>query len=305
MVKSQPILSTLGLVFWLVSTLPAIAADGPDPRRVSRVLVVYEDASTLPATIEIAKGIREGLEARSGTRFELDTEYLDIVRFPSPDHLRRLGDDLAAKYADIHFDVLMAVGHTALQFMLENRARIADGAPLIFGSDTEPPKDKPLPADVKGVLTYFDLGKTIDLAGRLQPNAKKAIVLTGSADYDRLWEKIARESLGASPDLQVEYLSGLTMEGFKEKAKQLPADVILLILTVYEDAEGIKLVPHDAAAEIAAASGAPSYSVYSTFIGTGILGGYVVTFESMGQDMVRLTDQYLAGAASTPAFKRE
>ena len=302
MVKSQPFLSTLGLVFWLVSTLPAIAADGPDQGPVRRLLVVYEDDSALPAAVEIANGIREGIDARSRARFELYTEYLDIVRFPSPEHLRRLGDELAAKYADIHLDVVMAAGHMALQFMLNNRARIAAGTPLIFGavSDNELPKDEVLPADVKGVLTHFDVRKTIDLARRLQPTAKKVIVLTGSADYDRQWEKSARESLGGSPDLDVEYLSGLTLRGFNEKVKQLPADAILLILTVYEDAEGRKPVPGDAAAEIAGASGAPSYSVYTRLVGVGLLGAFGETFESMGQDMVRLTDQFLAGAATTP-----
>jgi signal transduction histidine kinase len=200
----------------------------------------------------------------------------------------------------------MAVGVNVLQLMIENRARIAAGAPLIFGavSEKELTKDKTLPTDVKGVLSHFDVRKTIDLARQLQPNAKKAIVLTGSAAYDRQWEKTARESLVSYPDLDVEYLSDLTMEGFKEKAKQLPADAILLILTVYQDADGRKPVSRVAAAEIAAASGAPAYGVFSSYIGRGVLGGYVETWESIGQDMVRLTDQFLAGAASTPQIIR-
>jgi signal transduction histidine kinase len=151
------------------------------------------------------------------------------------------------------------------------------------------------------VINHFDVGKTIDLAGRLQPNATRVVVVTGSADFDRSWEKSARETLGDSySGRDVEYLSGLTLEGFKEKARQLHADAILLILTVFQDAEGRKFVPRDAAAEIAAASGAPAYAVYSSNIGQGVLGGYVETFESMGQDMARLTDQYFAGAPPTP-----
>ena len=160
----------------------------------------------------------------------------------------------------------MAVGPGALQFMLDNRARIAPGAPLIFGGvdDDGFIKDRTLPVDVKGVVSQFDVRKTVDLARRLQPDAKKLVVVTGSADFDRRWEKSARDALGGYQGLDVEYLSGLTLEGFEDKAKQLPGDVILLILTVFEDSGGRRFIPREAAAAIAAASGTPSYSVYSS-----------------------------------------
>jgi C4-dicarboxylate-specific signal transduction histidine kinase len=74
------------------------------------------------------------------------------------------------------------------------------------------------------------------------------------------------------------------------------------VLTVLQDADGRRFVPRDVAAELAKVSGAPVYTVYSSQIGVGVLGGYVETFESIGEDMVQLTDQYLAGAASTPQF---
>src|SRR5271165_1969825 len=127
MVRSKPLLSTLTLALWLVSALTAIAADGAPASPVGRVLVVYQNESTLTAAMEIAKGLRNGLDVRLPMRFELYSEYLDTVRFPSPDHLSRLGADLAAKYADIHLDIVMAVGPGALQFMLDNRARIGAG----------------------------------------------------------------------------------------------------------------------------------------------------------------------------------
>ena len=197
----------------------------------------------------------------------------------------------------------MAVGPGALQFTLDNRARIAPGAPLIFGGvddDNGAVKGRTLPADVKGVVSSFDLPRTIDLARRLQPEVKRAVVLTGSADFDRRWEKTARETLKGYRDLDVQYVSGLTLDGFKQEAKQLQSNVILIILSMFQGADGRKFMPREAFVEIAAASGAPAYSVYSPVIGLGVLGGYVETFESMGQNMAALTDQYLAGGPPTP-----
>ena len=141
MMRSKRRLPILSLMLWFIAVLPATAAEGPDAQRVKRVLVVGDDHAALPVGIDILQGIRRGLGARWQTRLELYTEYLDILRFPSADHLHRLKDDLTAKYANVHLDVLIAVGAKALQFMLENRAEIAAGAPLIFGlvSDDERP----------------------------------------------------------------------------------------------------------------------------------------------------------------------
>ena len=68
--------------------------------------------------------------------------------------------------------------------------------------------------------------------------------------------------------LDVSFVSDLTLAGFEEMAAALDPDTILLILTVFEDAEGRTFIPRDAAAAIASASAAPAYGVYSSFIGT-------------------------------------
>jgi hypothetical protein len=80
MVRSKRQLPILSLMLWFV-------ADGPDAQPVKRVLFVTEDDSGLPADIELTQGLRNRLRARWQTRLELYAEYLDLFRFPSPDHL--------------------------------------------------------------------------------------------------------------------------------------------------------------------------------------------------------------------------
>ena len=259
MVRFRPILVALSVVFWLSAVLSvATAADGTVDA-VKRVLVVYENETTLPAAMEVAQGLHRGLDERLPTGFEIYSDYLDTVRFPGPDRERRLVDDMAAKYAGISLDAVMAVGPGALQFMLDNRSRIAAGVPLIFGAVNERRiEHQSFPPDVRGVISHFDVGKTIELARRLQPDAKKVAVVTGSSEFDRSWNKIAREVLNADhPNLEAVFLSDLTLESFKQKSRELPADAILLILTVFPDAAGNKFIPRNAAAEIAKAWARP------------------------------------------------
>jgi hypothetical protein len=295
-------LSRPRLVFWLVllCLAPALgepgAAEGGEAP-VKRILVVYENESTLFAVTETARGLREGFDGDAPTRIEYHSEYLDSVRFPGADHLRRQAQGLAAKYRDIPLDVVLVAGPGALRFMLEHREEIAPGIPLVFGGITDfTLRSVALPADSWGVVSRFDPVGTLDLARRLQPGAERIVVMTGSSEFDRQWEARAREELtGHYRGLGVEYVSGLTLDGFKNVSQRLPADTILLILTIFEDASGRSFAPRDAAAEIAAASAAPAYGVYNSFVGTGVVGGVVQTFEGIGIDMATLAKQIMSG----------
>ena len=100
--------------------------------------------------------------------------------------------------------------------------------------------------------------------------------------------------------LDVSFVSDLSVAGFADMAAGLDTDTILLILTVYEDAEGHTSIPRDAAAIIAGASAAPAYGVYSSFVGAGVLGGNVESFEAIGQTMAQLAINSAAGERGPP-----
>lgn len=292
---------TFRLLILLLCLAPALgksssAEAGEEP--VRRLLTIYENESTLFAVTATARGLREGFDGDRHTRVEFYSEYLDAVRFPGEDHLARQAQYLAAKYGDIQLDVVLAAGPGALRFMLEHREKIAPGVPIVFGAITESTaKSVAMTTDIWGVVSRFDPVGTIDLAMTLQPTAERIVVMTGSSEFDRQWKTRAREELtGNYRGLSVEYVSGLTLDGFKDVSRQLSADTILLILTIFEDASGRTFVPRDAAAEIAAASAAPAYGVYSSFVGTGVVGGFVETFEGVGMDMAALAEQIMSGA---------
>lgn len=268
-----------------------------------RILIVYENESTLFAVTEVASGLREAFKDDSHTLIEYYSEYLDSVRFQGADHLARQAQYVAAKYEDVPLDVVLAVGPGALRFMLEHRSEIAPGVPVVFGAVTDATvRSTALPPDVWGVVSRFDPAGTVSLARRLQPSADRIVVMTGSSDFDRQWQSRTRQELSDRHEgLNAEYVSGLTLDGFKNAARQLSSDTILLILTIFQDASGRTFVPRDAAADIAAVSAAPSYGVYSSFVGNGVVGGFVETFKGIGTDMAVLAKRIVAG---TPPEER-
>jgi signal transduction histidine kinase len=271
---------------------------------VRRFLVVFEHDGTLPANIQIAAGVKSVLAGALQSGHEVYSEHIDLARFPDPAHADRLSAAMGAKYRGLELDAVLAVGPGALDFVLSRREGFAPGTPVIFGAVSAAALDgMRLPPDARGVVSRFDLGQTVGLARRLQPDAERIVVVTGSASFDRSWLERAQAELPAfSGDLGVSYVSGLTMAGFSEMAAGLDPDTILLVLTVFEDAEGRTFVPREAAATIAAAAAAPTYSVYSSFMGTGALGGYVETFPSIGETMARMALEAREGPpAGAPA----
>jgi signal transduction histidine kinase len=279
---------------------PALADAKAEPPR--RVLVLYENDATLFAAVQVAEGLKKSMASHMPTGLEVYSDYIDSVRFPGPDHLDSVETYLAAKYREMAFDAVLAVGPGAFKFVLDRPALFGAHTPVIAGaiSDNSVAAFR-WPATVKGVVSHFDVGKTIDLARQLQPDAEKIVVMTGSSVFDRSWQDSARSVLGSRyKGIDVEYLSGLSVEGFADAASKLSRRTILLILTIFEDGNGRKMIPRSATAMIAPVSNAPVYSVYSSYLGAGVVGGHVGTFTGIGEQMGELMFRVMKGDTSGP-----
>src|SRR4029079_754568 len=98
----------------------------------------------------------------------------------------------------------------------------------------------------------------------LQPDARRLVVLAGSAEFDKSWFKAAQQDLASvAKGYETTYLTDLTMDQFAKRASELPPETILLILTVFKDSTGRNFVPREAAKQIASAASAPAYGPYS------------------------------------------
>jgi signal transduction histidine kinase len=138
------------------------------------------------------------------------------------------------------------------------------------------------------------------LAVGLQAEAASIVVFSGSSEFDAYWQSSAHEALGEKyRNLPVEYVSGLQLSAFVDRARDSDPHTILLILTIFEDSLGRKYRPREAAWEIAKASGAPSYGLLSSYVGTGIVGGHMATYESIGTAIADLVAEAASGDGPT------
>jgi len=276
-----------------LTTAPAAAAEP-----VHDVLVIYAHRYQLPANFDTDRGMREVLEGEAGRGVVMFTEYLNYPIFAGPEFARSTADYLAAKYRARPPSVIVAAGEFALELVLRHRARLFPRAPVLhFGVARQSLESQaPLPADVVGTPVDFDMPGSIELALRLHPKARRLVVVTGTSDWDRERERDLRV-LADSGRLRVpvEHLAGLPLEAVTKALAALGDGDVVYSPGFFADGSGRKFVPREAVSRMVAASAAPLYGPYETFIGTGVVGGRMPDFTEMGREAGREVLGLLAG----------
>lgn len=276
-----------GMLRIVVALLVIVATRAPASEPAHRrFLVLYSAHAALAANVEATAGIVAAFDRAFGANYELYMEYRDDQRFPGPEEDRAFSETMARKYGGQRFDAILTAGGWALDYVAREQGSLGIEAPVVYGGVPEAEvARRSLPAGMHGVVTHYSVAATLALARRLQPTARRAVLMFGSGSVDRSWEALARRQLAGVGGIEIDYVTGLGLEGFREVAAGLDPDTILIPLTISEDADGQRFTPVNAAELIATQAAAPSYTVYDTFIGRGVVGGETQLFGDIGTAM--------------------
>ena len=285
-----------GFVAWSV----AIGGDTAIcQERVRHVLLLYPYGASLPATTRAGEAIRKRLTERSKERVEIYTDFLDLLHFPSEEHGLRAARYLAEKYAQTSLDIVMTINTESQRFATKYREVFAPNVPIVFCCVTRALIDATVDRqnDITGIVSEYDITKTLELALRLQPESKNLVFIAGASEIDRRWFETFRRQLGPiEKRLETTYLVGLPHSELLRRVSQLPRNTIVLLGTIFADGAGRRFIPAEAGGEIANAASVPIYTPFEPYIGHGVLGGYSDTFESVGAEAADLALNILDGA---------
>jgi signal transduction histidine kinase len=263
----------------------------------ANVLVVYSNNRLLPANVEFDRGLSEGTEASAHTHPRFFDEFLDAPEFGGEVYEAETAAYIKAKYAVRPPRVIVAGGTPALGFLLRHRADMFPGVPIVHGGvERTFLKTLTLPGDVIGVPVDYDDRGTLELAMRLQPDARRIVVVTGASTWgrDRLAE-IRAAVASLSRALPVEYLAGLPGPELATRLAALTDDAFVFTPGYFVDGAGLTMTPRESVRMMAAASGAPVYVPYSSQMGTGAVGGRIPSYVEMGRVTRVIIDRLLEG----------
>ena len=286
----------MGLVLATLALLHAPAAQA----ETKNVLVLFSNARLLPANVEVEGALRETLAESKGGPVEVFAEFLDSPRFGGGSYATTMATYLREKYASRPPSAIVVAGAEALGFLLRNRGELFPEAPIVHVAVSRSSLQalQPLPANVVGVPGDFDFAGTIALALRLHSRARRVVVVTGASLQDRGYEAQARSALPQfAGRASVEFLSGLPTAALLERVKTLSPDAVVFTAGYFEDGDGRMFTPRAAAEGLARMSAVPVYAPFNTFLGTGIVGGRMPTFEAIGRQAGEIVATLLGGVA--------
>lgn len=267
------------------------------------VLALYSNNRLSPGILTADRGLRAALAAPTEVRVQVFTEFLDTPQFEGLAHEQTVLDYLRAKYRDLPPDVLVAVSDAAFDFLARHRRQLFPAAPLVHAGVSPALLGRHGPADdVLGVPMQYDFGGTIEQALRWHPAARRVVIVTGASSRDRSWEAQLRVQAPAlTQGRALEFWAGLPAPLLQQRLAALTADTVVFTPGFYLDGAGTASNPPDAAALIAQASAAPVYGPLETFIGTGVVGGRMPSFEGAGRQAGEIVVALFAGR--TPAAR--
>ena len=291
---------TLRLAFYLVLLTLSFGTPAAASLPQKRVLVLLAERQDLPAQRLTVKGVRSALESNERVAVELFTEYMDLSRFTEPQYKETLARLLAVKYSGAKPDLIITVYPLALDFMMNYGHRVFPGAPIvaatIYESIAKDLERKGLRQRVTGVIFEADIGDIIPVARTLKPGTRRIALVGGSSVTDKRNSRIFRSALRQyEPELEVIDLAGLDMPQVLERVGSLPADSIVLYSTFFADSTGRRFIPREALSMVSHAANVPVFGLFDTYLGYGIVGGRLVSFEAQGEKAGELARRILAG----------
>ena len=282
------------LLFLLVIAAPCAAQVTVEHKRV---LIMFQGESTLEAQVIVEKALRSTLKDSSSVPIEIYAEYLDSARTDVSVYESELVSLLKKRYADKHFDLIIAVTHTPLKLLLKNRTELFPGTPIVYLThDRRNIADLDVPSDVTGVWGEISFKPNLDLSLALHPGTKKVVVVSGVSDWDKYWLARAREDFRAyESGLEFTYLIGHTSSELKAELASLSPNTVVVFITNVLDKAGNTYENIDVIREISPTASAPIYGTTDAQVGAGIVGGRVVSFQMLGEEAAHVGLRILAG----------
>ncbi len=291
---SDMILRTLALLLITLMSIAASAREDP-----YRVLLLQSYRSALPINAQLATAITKGLNEKADLRVEIDVETLDLSRLDEEKHAGLLIEIYKIKYRAAAPDIVIATGDPALQFLLKYRQHLFPDVPIVFCDPDKSFLDSPkIPPNMTGVASWPDPAGTLELMAQLHPDMQRVVLIIGSGNLDRQWEQVTRRALlPYESRFDIVWLRGIPLGELVERVSALSPRTVILYLAQFADRNGVPNIPRQTAQAVAEAANSPVYGLWDTLMGTGIVGGRLVSMQHDGELAGEMARRILLGEA--------
>lgn len=261
-----------------------------------KVLILYSFNDTLPWQASLRQGIHTRL--RSNNSVVLFEERLDSSRLNFKNIKTSWAELLEQKYADTKLDMVIAESTAASRFLVKH--------PTLFGKTRRyfinPGKISLVNSNGNVFDVHEEFEKNLSIALELSPQARHMVFISNlEPEMNNVVQVIWQKYFSGRVSFEI-WSENFSFEELYQRAAKLPNDTIIVYAPVNHDRNGTRAVPYEVLKQLAAQSSVPVFTTYDTLLGSGAIGGFLMSSERTGTLIANLILGELPGKVPNETF---
>ena len=264
----------------------------PDNVLGENILVINSFHEGDKKTDDLMKGIYETFDS-SNKNINIFIEYMDAKRYSSDYHKKNLAQVYKYKYTNKRFAAIIVSGYDALQFVRTYRSEIFHSTPVIFsGINNYTLSSLTESLNTTGVVESGDAIATIALALKLHPDIHQVLILSPGKRNSPIPQEITRKF---HSKVKLLYWHELYYSDIEKKIEALDKKTIILPIAEPKTKAGSSISYADFVKRIVHITNSPVYCLWDTALGTGAVGGKLISSYLQGKTAAEMALQILSG----------
>jgi signal transduction histidine kinase/CheY-like chemotaxis protein len=219
----------------------------------------------------------------------------------------QLSDELDEMTSEFKYSAVILGDDAAFDYAIRNRNKYFKNIPLIYENINSVDKAKKYRNDplITGVVEKFPMRKTIELAKTIQKKATKVVVITDNSVSGAGSAGQAMKEKKNFPDMSFELFdtSAMSEEQIKTRIASYADDTILIYTVFNTDGNGKRYTLQQGVKLITDAARIPVFKADEAGLGDGLVGGYMLSYKSVGQQTADAVIDALDGHGSSGSYR--
>ena len=275
----------------------------------NRILFISSYNSSFPIFFQQIDGIKSVLAKEN---YIVDLEFMDSKRFFNDGNINNFYRLIKYKIDKNpeKYDAIIVADDNAYDFATKYQNELFKEIPMVFFGVNN--IDKAINASnnpwVTGVAEAVSVEDTLKVAVKLKPYATKVVAIgdsteTGIQDVKSFYNEQKHFSNLKFSDIN---LGDLNVDDFKTQLKNIDSDTIVVFIAAFRDVNGNSIDFETAVRLVRDNCREPLFDLYLHGIGSGLLGGKVVSHLEQGRIAAEMVKKILSGneVAQIPIIER-
>ncbi|MDB4444515.1 PAS domain S-box protein, partial [bacterium] len=176
-------------------------------------------------------------------------------------------------------------GYHALEFAVAHGDEIFPQTPVVFSTVLETQlKHLKLKQNFTGSLLQIDYRGLLNTALNNHPDTRHVAIIVGTSKTGRMFEAQIRPAYAPYANkYDFIYLGHPPMSDMLDRLSKLPKHTVVLYFYLSKDGKGEAFKPWKVAGMVSDAANSPVYGISDTYLGSGIVGGALLSIKEIGR----------------------